>query len=90
MVDRVCTADGVLDKEPLRLGEGAQIKEVPVWGIDCYTRRFEVMSYKCKCDCIYMYVHVCVGVCLRVCVCVCMYGDSSSLTPIVSTLVILT
>ena len=32
----------MLDKEPLRLGEGAQIKEVPVWGIDCYTRRSSV------------------------------------------------
>lgn len=40
VVDRVCTADGVLDREPLRLGDGAKIKEVPVWGIDCYTRRY--------------------------------------------------
>jgi hypothetical protein len=29
----------VLDREPLRLGVGAQIKEMPVWGIDCYSRR---------------------------------------------------
>lgn len=41
VVDRVCTADGVLHREPLRLGAGAQIKEVPVWGIDCYTRRYD-------------------------------------------------
>jgi hypothetical protein len=35
--DRVCTQDGVLDKEPLVLGK--HIKEAPVWGMDCYTRR---------------------------------------------------
>ena len=44
VVDRVCTAGGVLDLEPLRLGEGAQIKEMPVWGIDCYSRRLFHLS----------------------------------------------
>jgi hypothetical protein len=39
VVDRVCTADGVLDRAPLQLGVGQQIKESFVWGIDCYTRR---------------------------------------------------
>jgi hypothetical protein len=35
--DRVCTSDAVLDRPLLVLGE--DIKEVPVWGIDCYCRR---------------------------------------------------
>jgi hypothetical protein len=33
----VCTALHVLDRDPLRLGE--DIEEVPVWGIDSYTRK---------------------------------------------------
>jgi hypothetical protein len=40
--DRICTSDGVLDCEPLQLG--VHIKEVPVWGIDCYTRRMVELS----------------------------------------------
>ena len=40
--DRICTTDGVLDCEPLQLG--VHIKEVPVWGIDCYTRRMVELS----------------------------------------------
>jgi hypothetical protein len=35
--DRVCTEEKILEKEPLVLGK--DVKEVPVWGIDCYTRR---------------------------------------------------
>ncbi len=35
--DRVCTEDGVLRRTPL--GLGSDLKEVPVWGIDSYTRR---------------------------------------------------
>lgn len=35
--DRVCNEAKVLDKPPLVLGQ--DIKEVPVWGIDCYTRK---------------------------------------------------
>jgi hypothetical protein len=35
--DRVCTEEKVLEKEPLVLGK--DVKEAPVWGIDCYTRR---------------------------------------------------
>ena len=35
--DRVNTQTGVLDAEPVNLG--SRLKEVPVWGIDCYTRR---------------------------------------------------
>ena len=40
--DRICTTDGVLNSEPLQLG--VHIKEVPVWGIDCYTRRMVELS----------------------------------------------
>lgn len=40
--DRVCTETGVLQRLPLKLGE--DIKEVPVWGIDCYTRRMVEMA----------------------------------------------
>ena len=40
--DRVCTTDNVLNREPLQLG--IHIKEVPVWGIDCYTRRMVELS----------------------------------------------
>ena len=40
--DRVCTTDNVLNREPLQLG--VHIKEVPVWGIDCYTRRMVELS----------------------------------------------
>eukprot|EP01034_Spumella_vulgaris_P041989 gene41989-52047_t len=35
--DRVCTENGVLRVDPL--GLGSDLKEVPVWGIDSYTRR---------------------------------------------------
>ena len=35
--DRVCTETGVLRVPPVGLGE--KLKEVVVWGIDCYTRR---------------------------------------------------
>jgi hypothetical protein len=35
--DRVCNEANVLDKDPLVLGK--DIKEVPVWGIDCYSRK---------------------------------------------------
>ena len=35
--DRVCTEEKVLEREPLQLGK--DVKEVPVWGMDCYTRR---------------------------------------------------
>lgn len=40
--DRVCTETGVLQRAPLKLG--VDIKEVPVWGIDCYTRRMVEMA----------------------------------------------
>lgn len=40
--DRVCTQTGVLQRAPLQLG--VDIKEVPVWGIDCYTRRMVEMA----------------------------------------------
>ena len=40
--DRVCTQTGVLDKPALVLGK--DVKEVPVWGIDCYTRRMVEMA----------------------------------------------
>lgn len=40
--DRVCTEVGVLQRPPLALGK--DVKEVPVWGIDCYTRRMVEMS----------------------------------------------
>lgn len=35
--DRVCTEEKVLARAPLVLGK--DVVEVPVWGIDCYTRR---------------------------------------------------
>jgi hypothetical protein len=35
--DRVCNETGVLIKDPL--GLGPYVKEAPVWGIDCYTRK---------------------------------------------------
>ncbi len=35
--DKVCTEAGVLRRDPL--GLGSDLKEVPVWGIDSYTRR---------------------------------------------------
>jgi hypothetical protein len=35
--DRNCTESGILSRPKPRLGE--QLKEAPVWGIDCYTRR---------------------------------------------------
>ena len=35
--DRVCNSLGVLDVPPV--GLGGRLKEAPVWGIDCYTRR---------------------------------------------------
>lgn len=40
--DRVCTQTGVLQRSPLQLG--TDVKEVPVWGMDCYTRRMVEMS----------------------------------------------
>ena len=40
--DRVCTQTGVLQKPALVLG--SDVKEVPVWGIDCYTRRMVEMA----------------------------------------------
>ncbi len=40
--DRVCNEAKVLDSPPLVLGK--DIKEVPVWGIDCYTRRMVEIS----------------------------------------------
>jgi hypothetical protein len=40
--DRVCTETGVLKRPFLQLGK--DVKEVPVWGIDCYTRRMVEMS----------------------------------------------
>lgn len=36
--DRVCNENGVLQREPVGLDSG-MLKEVPVWGIDCYTHR---------------------------------------------------
>ncbi|KAJ1420799.1 hypothetical protein B484DRAFT_399721, partial [Ochromonadaceae sp. CCMP2298] len=42
--DRVCTQERVLQKEPMRLG--VDIKEVPVWGIDSYTRRMVEMAFE--------------------------------------------
>eukprot|EP01038_Epipyxis_sp_PR26KG_P004388 gene4388-6204_t len=35
--DRVCTENGVLRRNPLQLG--TVLKEMPVWGLDSYTRR---------------------------------------------------
>ena len=40
--DRVCTETGVLQRPYLELGK--DVKEVPVWGMDCYTRRMVEMS----------------------------------------------
>jgi hypothetical protein len=40
--DRVCSETGVLQRTPLVLGQ--DIKEVPVWGIDSYTRRMVEMA----------------------------------------------
>ena len=40
--DRVCTQTGVLQKLALVLG--SDVKEVPVWGIDCYSRRMVEMA----------------------------------------------
>lgn len=40
--DRVCSTTGVLQRPCLQLGK--DVKEVPVWGIDCYTRRMVEMS----------------------------------------------
>lgn len=46
MVDKVygnyCTESNVLKKGPIELGP--RLKEVPVWGIDCYTRRMIELS----------------------------------------------
>lgn len=39
---RICTEKGILEREPLNLG--IHQKEVPVWGIDCYTRRMVELS----------------------------------------------
>jgi hypothetical protein len=39
---RLCTEEGILEREPLDLG--IHQKEVPVWGIDCYTRRMVELS----------------------------------------------
>lgn len=46
--DRVCTETGVLQRAPLQLG--VDIKEVPVWGIDCYTRRMVEMAIEDRVD----------------------------------------
>jgi molybdopterin/thiamine biosynthesis adenylyltransferase len=35
--ERVCTDLGVLDVPPVGLGK--DLKEIPAWGIDCYTRK---------------------------------------------------
>lgn len=40
--DRVCTEQQVFRAPPLLLGR--DIKEIPVWGIDCYTRRMIEMA----------------------------------------------
>jgi hypothetical protein len=40
--EKVCTLDGVLERPPVGLGK--DLKEIPVWGIDCYTRRMIELS----------------------------------------------
>jgi hypothetical protein len=40
--ERVCTDAGVLMRAPVGLGK--DLKEVPVWGIDCYTRKMIELS----------------------------------------------
>jgi hypothetical protein len=40
--DKVCNQTDVLQRAPLQLSR--DVKEVPVWGIDCYTRRMVEMS----------------------------------------------
>lgn len=40
--DRVCNECKVLEKLPLQFG--IDVKEVPVWGIDCYTRKMIELS----------------------------------------------
>jgi len=40
--DRVLTEAQILEKAPLQLGK--DIIEIPVWGIDCYTRRMVEIS----------------------------------------------
>lgn len=42
MQDRVCNTTGVLERDPV--GLGTQLREAPVWGIDCYTRRMVELS----------------------------------------------
>ena len=42
VTDRVCTTSGVLKRDPLQLG--TSLRETPVWGIDCYTRRMIELS----------------------------------------------
>lgn len=42
--DRVLTETKVLSKEPLQLG--VDVKEIPVWGIDCYTRAMIELAIK--------------------------------------------
>ncbi len=42
VTDRVCTENGVLKRPPV--GLGSRLKECPVWGIDCYTRRMVELS----------------------------------------------
>lgn len=40
--DRICNREDVLSKAPLLLGK--DLKEAPVWGVDCYTRRMIELS----------------------------------------------
>lgn len=40
--DKVCNSTDVLKRPPLQLG--VEVKEVPVWGIDCYTRKMVELS----------------------------------------------
>lgn len=45
--DRVCTANNILQAPSLALN--VHIKEVPVWGIDCYTRKMVEMAIEDSC-----------------------------------------
>lgn len=46
--DRVCNEGGVLRRAPVGLGK--DLKEVPVWGIDCYTRRNVEIAIEDRCS----------------------------------------
>ncbi len=48
VTDRVCTENGVLKRPPV--GLGPRLKECPVWGIDCYTRRMVELSIQDRVD----------------------------------------